>query len=139
MRYFLQCLICKQPKPTCTCPSLLAFQQQHARSGQTRKQDDLKPAALCASAHNEPYAAFKRDKTAMLHEPPSSDELLPRQEPLPHNESASQSGSPLQVIKIALPVLREKSTPGTQRMQFFLLLGALKILPMWILADSGSL
>ena len=34
--------------------------------------------------------------------------------------------------------MSEESTPGTPQMQLFFVLGAVQTLPVWILADSGS-
>ena len=34
--------------------------------------------------------------------------------------------------------MSEESTPGAARMQLFFVLGAVQNLPIWILADSGS-
>ncbi len=44
----------------------------------------------------------------------------------------------MQVINPALPAMSPESTPGTPRMQLFFILGAVQTLPLWILADSGS-
>ncbi len=37
-----------------------------------------------------------------------------------------------------MQAMSEESTPGTPRMQLFFVLGAVQTLPVWILADSGS-
>ena len=37
-----------------------------------------------------------------------------------------------------MPAMSEESTPGTSQMQLFFVLGAVQTLPVWILADSGS-
>ena len=46
--------------------------------------------------------------------------------------------SPVRIVDPALPAMSEESTPGTPRMQLFFVLGAVQTLPVWILADSGS-
>ena len=37
-----------------------------------------------------------------------------------------------------MPAMSEKPTSWTSRMQLFFVLGAVQTLPVWILADSGS-
>ena len=71
----------------------------------------------------------------MLHEPPPPDEPPLRQKSLTYDESASQSGSFLQMIDILLSALSKKSTPETPRMQLFFVLGAVQTMSMWILQD----
>ena len=44
----------------------------------------------------------------------------------------------MQVIDPALPAMSQESTPWTPRMQLFFIPGAVQTLPVWILADSGS-
>ena len=44
----------------------------------------------------------------------------------------------MQGIDPALPAMSPEFTPGTPRMQLFFILGAVQTLPVWILADSGS-
>ena len=44
----------------------------------------------------------------------------------------------MQVIDFALPGMSPELTLGTPRMQLFFILGAVQTLPVWILADVGS-
>ena len=46
--------------------------------------------------------------------------------------------SPIKVFDPALPAMGEESSPGSARMQLVFVLGAVQTLPVWILADSGS-
>lgn len=112
MRYPLECLICKSVHLTRKCPSLPAVQQQHARPGLMREQKASTLAVPRSSATNKPNANFKRDWTAALQELSTPDEPPFRQEPLPHDESQSQGGSPVQVIDPAEPALSEESSQG---------------------------
>ena len=87
---------------------------------------------------NELSAAFKCDGTAVLNETPTSNNQSPLAD-LPYpSEQTPQGESPEQVIDPALAAISEESTPGTQRMQIFFILGAVQTLPVWILTDSDS-
>ena len=87
---------------------------------------------------NEPNAAFKRDRTAVLHDSPPADES-PHQDTVQQPcETSSLNESPVQVIDPVLPAISEESTLGTPRMQLFFVLGAVQTLHVWILADFGS-
>ena len=72
---------------------------------------------------NEPDPNFKRNGTATLSE---------------EAQLVSSNESPVKVVDPALPAMCQESTPGTPRMQLFFVLGAVQTLPVWILADSGS-
>ena len=123
------------------CPSLPAAQQATERSGQARETEPPKQVAAPSarpSAPNEPSATFKRDGTAVLSESPSPDNQLAQTDSPPPSEPTPQSESPVQVIDPVLPAMSPESTPGTPRMQLFFILGAVQTLPVWILADSGS-
>ena len=123
------------------CPSLPAAQQATERSGQARETEPQKQVtALSArpSVPNEPCAVLKRDRTAVLNEPPLPDNQSLQADLSSSLELTFQCESPEQVIDPALPAISEESTLGTPRMQLFFILGAVQTLPVWILADSGS-
>ena len=109
-----------------------------ARSGTARESEPPKPSAPRPSVPNEPNTTFKRDGTAVLHEPSPPEEPPPQTETKPSDERLPQGISPVQVIDPALPAMSEESTPRTPRMQLFFVLGAVQTLPVWILAYSGS-
>ena len=95
-------------------------QQCSARLVSKGDPDPSKPLAPRASAPNVPNesnAAFKRDGSAML----SDTEQLP-----------------VRVLDRAMLGINEESTFGTPRLQLFFVIGAVQDLPVWILADSGS-
>ena len=123
------------------CPSLPAAQQATERSGQARETEPQQQVTV-PSAHpsvpNETVATFKRDGTAVLRESLSpNDQLTQADFPL-SSEPTTQSESPVQVIDPALPAMSPESTTGTPQMKLFFILGAVQTLPVWILADSGS-
>ena len=81
---------------------------------------ETKPSSTRPTAPAESNSTFNKNGTAVLYEPERSFE------------------SPVQVCDPAMPAMSEESTPGTPRMQLFFVLGSVQTLPVWILADSGS-
>ena len=151
-RFPLECILCKGPHRVRDC-TLLPTCQQVARSSQPRDSEPARtasqprpsaPVAARPAAPNEPNATFKRDGTAVLHDSMLADESPPLAAAQPPCEPSSPGGlpsaseSPVHVIDPALPAMSEESTPGTPRMQLFFVLGAVQTLPVWVLADSGS-
>ena len=137
----LECLLCKGNHFVSDCPSLPATQQATARSGQVQVAEPQKPVSAPStrpSAPNETSAVSKRNGTAVLNEPFVRDDLLLEIEPLFLSVATPQSDSSVQVIDPALPAMSEESTPGTPQMQLFFVLGVVQTLPVWILADAGS-
>ena len=137
----LKCLLCKGNHFVRNCPSLTAAQQATERSGQARDTEPQKQVAAPSarpSVPNEPSASFKRDGTVVLSESPSPNHQPLQEDSLPPSETMPHGESPVQVIDPAMPAMSQESTPGTPRMQLFFILGAVQTLPVWILADSGS-
>ena len=66
MRYFLKCLICKQPYLEQNCPVLFEIKQLHACPGHKWQNKTSKLASYGPSAPNKPDANINRDNTAML-------------------------------------------------------------------------
>ena len=90
------------------------------------------------SMPNELSVSFKRDGTAVLSEFSLSDNQLIQADSPPFSEPTPKSESPVQVVEPALPAMSPESTTRTPRMQLLFILGDVQTLPVWILADSGS-
>ena len=118
-RASLECLLCNGNHLVRDCPSLPSAKSNlHRVTG--RDTDSSQFSVPRPSTANEPSFAFKRDGTAIL--------------PV----SVQHAESPVRINDPAVPSRSEESTPGTPRMQLFFVLGAVQTLPVWILADSGS-
>ena len=106
------------------CPDLPSAKKLLEREKSKSSSDPQTPKPQSRSqTPNEPDLSFKRNGTETLREAAPG---------------ASSNESPVKVIDPALPAMNQESTPGTRRMQLFFVLGAVQTLPVWILADSGS-
>ena len=103
------------------CPKLSTAQTLLAKSESKEDTDtssrDTVPRSSATSALTETSVTFKTDGTAVLSE---------------------SEKSPVMVLDPTMPAMNEESTPGTPRMKLFFVLGAVQSLPVWIMADSGS-
>ena len=115
------CALCKTNHFLRNCPKLRTAQQLLAKSESkwdiAISRRDTVPRSSATSAPTETSVTFKRDGTAVLSE---SEE------------------SPVMVLDPTMPAMSEESTAGTPRMKLLFVLGAVQTLPVWILAESGS-
>ena len=115
------CLICHGNHFARDCSQLQTARQlleQHNRKpADGAEQSVLLKAPPRASTSADPKVQFREGGTGVI---------------------CQVGRSPIRVRDPALPMMGEESTPGSARMQLFFVLGAIQTLPVWILADSGS-
>ena len=113
------CLLCGGDHFAKNCPQLALAKRAVAETAASSKADktDIKPVLPPRPSSSDPGAVGKKDSTMVL---------------------AASGGLARQATDTVMPAMSEESTPGTPRMQLFFVLGAVQSLPVWILADSGS-
>ena len=103
----LKCLLCHNNHFVRDCPSLPSAKSSlHRETG--RDTDSSKFSVPRPSTANDPSFAFKSDGTAVL--------------PV----SVQHAESPVQIVEPAMKLRCEEFTPGTPRMQFFFVFGAVQ-------------
>ena len=118
-RRSLECLLCNGNHFVRNCP-LLPSAKSCLRRETKRYTNSSKYFISRPLTANEPSSTFKRDGTAVL--------------PV----SVQHAMSLVQIINPAISSMSEEFTPVTPRMQLIFVLGAVQILPLWILADPVS-
>ena len=110
------CLLCGGAHMARDCPQLATAKRAVETASATKSESKPSPAVR-TPLPSDSSTAGKRDGALVLVE---------------------SGESPVTIVDPALPAMTEESTPGAPRMQLFFVLGAVQTLPVWILADSGS-